>query len=922
MTDFTLDDFEEITTEQAQMSLSDFEEVSLSDFEEIGVTATEVDEVSAWEEFKYGFERTTTDVENAALWLESRFPLGDIDVDGGPQGFYISPEEKYGAEFMAATPEERRGALAKKREVDIQTKYAPVIAQPETSGWTTLGDVSGMLSTPTTLALPVKTVKGAAAAGAALAGEHSALRQLAETGEVEPVAVAKEASIGAAGGAAFGVGAKFVGKGLSSLKKKSIVKSANNTVEAVQEATNEAVARGAKMDKLPSIVQAATGKTGEEIGQAIKTANRKIRIPSQKEALIMAEAKIAKKDPTSNSALNLLNDLTTNLSSRVRELSEPVFGKLRKFEFDTHVNVHNKLKEVDPFLLSLNKLNSNTQKVVNRALFNGDFDTVSKTLSKESPTALKHFRQVSDTLDDLHVQLKDVGYKDLGYLENYFPRYVKNYTGLLNQMGSKERSLVDKALKEKASSLGLAFTKELPEEIQADVINKVIRGFAPKIDKGGLSFSKARTITDVNDSLIKHYANPSESLHTYIRRAVYDIEKAKFFGKGATLNKAGKVDVMESIGAALQDDMGNMSARQQDKLAELLEARFGIGEKGPTKVIQDLRNVGYMTTIANPYSALTQIQDLGLSAYYNGLRNTIKSVFGKKHVHMEDFGLDDLIAEEFATTGATAKTLNKLFTVSGFRAVDKMGKSVVLNSALRKAQGLSKNAKGSKVLFDKYGKAFGNEFPSLVEDLKAGRITDNVKLYLWNELSNVQPVSLSEMPVSYLKAPNGRIFYSLKSFALKQVDMLRNDITKQVAKGNYREAARNLARYAVFVPTAGATMDEVKDFIMGKEFNPEEIPDNYIENWFKVFMASEYTRSQGATGQVTAMVGDTVAPPLGWIDSVGKDVYQLANEGDKVPDETLRQLPLVGKFWYNFFGGGLEKYEAKEFNRMYGNGEE
>ena len=52
-----------------------------------------------------------------------------------------------------------------------------------------------------------------------------------------------------------------------------------------------------------------------------------------------------------------------------------------------------------------------------------------------------------------------------------------------------------------------------------------------------------------------------------------------------------------------------------------------------------------------------------------------------------------------------------------------------------------------------------------------------------------------------------------------------------------------------------------------------------------------------------------VAPPLDWVDAIGSDVAK-AIKGDFVGEEskTMRQAPVVGRIWYNFFGGGLEKY--------------
>ena len=37
------------------------------------------------------------------------------------------------------------------------------------------------------------------------------------------------------------------------------------------------------------------------------------------------------------------------------------------------------------------------------------------------------------------------------------------------------------------------------------------------------------------------------------------------------------------------------------------------------------------------------------------------------------------------------------------------------------------------------------------------------------------PINSTEMPLKYLKHPNGRVFYMLKTFTIKQFDVMRRD---------------------------------------------------------------------------------------------------------------------------------------------------
>jgi hypothetical protein len=875
-------------------------------------------DVSTFREFQYGFESTPTDVQNAALWLESRFPLGEISLEHG----YLSPNEIYGEGFEEMSPDQRRQFLLSRRQEQIKAEFGDVIEAGATDTPATLtGSIFGTLATPTTLAPVGKGYKAAAMVGGMLGAEHSALDQLAKTGEVGPLETAKYAALGTVAAPLTLAVGRGVGNAVTKVKvaraEKNAITSANKLIDNVNERVAVAVNAKTPIKDLSKVVEKQLGVTVDEVVQASKVAGRKPVVPTPREAKIVTEALQLKAAPAQGkSKLAFIDDYLGNLSTRVKNISEPVFGRLRKYEFDSHVKTHEVLKKVDPFLTGMKKLPPKVQNLLSKQLANGDFGDAKALLRRFNPQLIKEFNNVQNVLEGMYTQLQEAGYTTLGKIPNYFPRYVKDVPSLLSRFGKTEQAIVEKALKEKAKQLGLKSINAIPEESRADVVNKVLRGYLPRLKEGQLGFSKARSIERLTDDMLEDYASPAEALHTYLTRATNDIEKRKFFGRGAA-SKDGKIDLEESVGNFVQKEIssGNLTLDQADSLSNLLRARFGLGEQSPHKVIQDMRNIGYTTTITNPYSALTQLGDVGVATYLNGIRNTMSALLGKKRVRMEDFGLDDIIAEEL---GTTAKALHKLFTLSGFRSIDKFGKSTLLNGALNKANKLAKSPKGTEQLRQKYGKVFGEEFKGLVDDLNNGKVTENVKLYLWNELSDAQPISLSEMPVKYLEAPNGRIFYSLKTYALKQLDILRRDIAQEWAKGNKTQALRNATRYATLVPLMGATVDEAKDFMTGKGMSIEDIPDNYIENLFKTFGATEYVRDKYlGEGKLASALGEVMSPPISWIDAIGTDIWNIASGEEDYPKEVMRELPLIGKFWYNFFGGGIERAEEKEMQELF-----
>ena len=189
-------------------------------------------------------------------------------------------------------------------------------------------------------------------------------------------------------------------------------------------------------------------------------------------------------------------------------------------------------------------------------------------------------------------------------------------------------------------------------------------------------------------------------------------------------------------------------------------------------------------------------------------------------------------------------------------------------------------------------------------------------MYLWSELSDVQPIALSEMPQTYLNKPDGRIFYSLKSFAIKQLDLIRRTITDQYRQGNTKEATKNLVAYTALVSLMGGTVDETKDLIMGRGFNVDDVAtDGAVNNLLNVVGFNKYSVDKIGRDP-TAGIVNLFVPPIPLINSLVEDASNIMEDKDAdIASYTLKEVPVVGKLTYQWLGGGLEKdlkREAKE----------
>ena len=80
---------------------------------------------------------------------------------------------------------------------------------------------------------------------------------------------------------------------------------------------------------------------------------------------------------------------------------------------------------------------------------------------------------------------------------------------------------------------------------------------------------------------------------------------------------------------------------------------------------------------------------------------------------------------------------------------------------------------------------------------------------------------------------------ALKSFTLKQFDLIRKTIFQEAARGNYAKAGYNAVRYLTFVTGLNTGVDTVKRFMHGKEVGMEEFKDDYVNNALKILGASK-----------------------------------------------------------------------------------
>ena len=624
------------------------------------------------------------------------------------------------------------------------------------------------------------------------------------------------------------------------------------------------------------------------------------------------------------------------ISTRLANVNPKLRAFMTEFEFDLGVKAAEDVQSVYPLL-------DKAKTTMSRADFK-DWDYARKHGQEEKINELidkydlrKEHDATRATLDRVYAESEDVG-MGMGFIQNYWPRVVKSprrYLAYLKR--GKDWPIYKEAIQKRADELGFTVS-ELSEEIQADIIaNMIASGFT---GLGGVSFTKQRRVAKIDPKLNRFYMDSDAALVAYLHQMRKHIEIRKFFGKvpkeitehkkrltlatqklkelkaaNAPKDKIRAIeddikdytkvierykenrDYTENIGAYILElrAKGYIEEGQEKTVQDILHARFH--ERGATGIFAAYKNASYIDTMGSPISAFTQIGDSAWSGYEYGtikaLKNIGKAATGKSLITKEAVGIERM-AQEFADPGSLAKAVNKVFKIVGLDKIDSIGKEAVLNAAFEDY--VAKAKKDPERLKKEISIVFKSEADtdSAIKDLQNGKVTRNTKLLVYSKLCEFQPINKSETPEGYLKAGNGRLFYMLKTFTIKQFDVYRNVCYNKIKNGNAAEKVqgiKNLIRLSMFFVLANATADELKDWVLGRETS---FKDRTIDNALRLLGVSKFITWEARKEGLGTAMGKQILPPFKFINNLYKD---LTKDDVKVP-KTIESIPVFGKIAY------------------------
>ena len=488
----------------------------------------------------------------------------------------------------------------------------------------------------------------------------------------------------------------------------------------------------------------------------------------------------------------------------------------------------------------------------------------------------------------------------IGWLEAYNPRRMANTDAFIEFLqGTSEWSNIDRVLKIMGVENGTTAEKAM-------AINKYFRGFEPKdLAAAQPRNIKQRDIMYVSKALSKFYKNSYEALMDYADDMAKAISIKEVFG-------VGEENLDDSVGKlVLEAKQRYRLSYREEKLLKDAITTFVRPTKA-SQVVHGIKTFSYLTTITNPISTISQLEDIGFTFAQWGHGNTLRAYANARKdggwIKLEQIGAEvydvDMRKER---EGVMDKALRKLLGVNGFTSMDRLGKETYINADFQARQQQAQKSP-QKLQKELEGLFMPEEAAEVVEALKNGDINnDNLQSLLYYDLSAVQPMSLLDMPERYALGGGGyKLLYQLKSFAARRANYLYTRTQEQFHEAQtpeeYAKAIADSMRFFTLLIGYGALTNLLKDFLLGRSLDvTEELVDTILQN----AMVTRYMIKRGKQDPMNALINAVVPPALGTANDLWQDTGRVISGKKDISQMNIwSRLPIFGKPYYWWFGGG------------------
>ena len=612
-----------------------------------------------------------------------------------------------------------------------------------------------------------------------------------------------------------------------------------------------------------------------------------------------------------------IQDLIQPISSRIEKISPRIYLELMRFEQRVAVKTNTRMKQVEDFVKKMAEIRSKNKKDylnITLHLLNGNVGTANQMLEKYG-TSIP--RQV---LDEIWADAEDVGYT-MNYEWFYYPRKVKDVKDFLDRYAKTENAniqwKIDKIVKKKKEQAQKRW-EQFTDEDKANLINQLLMEWEVEWISLWSWHMKERKIDSITKNMLEFYEDPVDALLQYITSMTEAVEKARFLWQG-------KKWEIKSIWEFIADEWITWS--DVDELEKLLLSRFNYAPMW--NFMRGLKVSANIIHLWSPSSALSQLADISFSLIENWLTNLVQWLANRYNLDLDALGITNRW-EELKTQGKNETKREKVqrftFKWTWFNMMDQFWKKSFVVSTLNK---LIKYAKRNDPQLRKDLERWFDDpkmINEIIEDLKEGRMSENVNLFLFTKLADVQPLTRTQMPKTYLQAWNWRVLYAFKTFGIKQLDYLIQTSKRELATKPTAKALWNITAMLWIIMLCGAATDEIKDFtlwrkssswiwrmIEGNDWSVSQMSDRFWDNLLKLVWITKYSIYQARTQGIKSTIED-IFFSLPWLDIVTyplQDIQEAMTEDglDFSQASSWQLLPIVWKYGYWWAWAGQTKQQ-------------
>ena len=570
--------------------------------------------------------------------------------------------------------------------------------------------------------------------------------------------------------------------------------------------------------------------------------------------------------------------------------------------------------------------------------------------------------EIRPVLNELYARLGNEGII-VGFLEQYFPRSIKDLDKVKNRSGKELRDAFREFVENRNTKIEDARKRidegnpqrgdaELAKERTIQIGNKktaaleaqqwdqFTRGFNPEGRRNlpGNFLSRTEELNVIPDELLDAYEDPAAAMERYIYNTVSAIQTTKLMGsKFANVPEGMKIPPASELGLLIQDlkSKGEISIEDADGTVPDIFAMILSPMQMENVYFQLARTFGYGTLLVEFTSTLSQLYDLPFIMLDNGVFGTAAAMFGPR-LKGDNFGIDtQQVSAEFAGDNRVLEKAVRLgLKATGFTKLDQIMKETNLTANYNRYRKLSRgyfkdrnSVKSKKFIAELTAMGYSQqEQTQLIADLKKGnRDSAYIRSLLFNKLSETQPLTQAEMAMGIVGNPNLRFTVAMKSFMIKQLNFVKDRMIVEMIDGvrtgdaqKIKKASKDIALLMTFMLMIGLPVDALKDFLAGRL---GYMSDYLFNGVFRVAGISRYTAYQFKKEGAGQAAFDYVTPVAiqQFIDMTNEVGRVSRGERAFTESKFITLLPFSDVI--NRMFGFQKERERKEFKRRIREGE-